>query len=111
VLAEMDKRGTVKKQPLQSSPFVLEFKYGANAEGYWTYDHMVLQFKDCVDMVKVLYPEYDYMFLFYYSCGHNRKRPDSLCVHSTMKGFWGKQMVMRDMKLEEYLRKLEDLQV
>jgi hypothetical protein len=80
VLAAMDKRGTVKKEPLQSSPFVVKSKYQANDEGYWTNDHMVLQFEDCVDVVKVLYPEYDYMFLFYYSCGHDRKRPDGLCV-------------------------------
>jgi hypothetical protein len=87
----LNKRGTVKEQPLQSSPFVVEFEYGANAEGYWTYDHMVLQFEDCVDVVKVLYPEYDYMFLFYHSCGHDRKRPDGLCVNSMRKGFGGKE--------------------
>jgi hypothetical protein len=34
VLAAMDKRGTVNKQPLQSTPFVGEFVCGANAEGY-----------------------------------------------------------------------------
>jgi hypothetical protein len=38
VLAAMDKRGKVKKQSLQSSPFAVEFEYGANAEGY---NHMV----------------------------------------------------------------------
>jgi hypothetical protein len=104
-LAAMDKRGTVKKQPLQSSPFVVKFEYGANAEGYWTYDHMVLQFEDCVYVVKVLYPEYDYMFLFDHSCGHDRKRPDGLCVNSMRKGFGGKQTDMRDSKMEseEYL--------
>jgi hypothetical protein len=50
---------------------------------------MVLQFEDCVDVVKVLYPEYDNMFLFYHSCGHDRKRPDGLCVNSMRKGFAG----------------------
>jgi hypothetical protein len=53
-LAAMDKRGTSAKQPLDSSPFVVQFEYGINSEGYWTYDHMVLQFEDCVDVVKVL---------------------------------------------------------
>jgi hypothetical protein len=66
---------------------------------------MVLQFEDCVDVVKVLYPEYDYVFLFYHSCGHDRNRPDGLWVNSMRKGFGGKQTVMRDskMELEEYL--------
>jgi hypothetical protein len=37
------KQGTRKEAPLTSSPFVLEYEYGANAEGYWVYEHMVLQ--------------------------------------------------------------------
>jgi hypothetical protein len=41
VLAATNKRGTVKKQPLQSSPFVVEFENGAE---------IVLQFEDCVDV-------------------------------------------------------------
>jgi hypothetical protein len=66
---------------------------------------MVLQFEDCIDVVKVFYLEYDYMFLFDYSCGYDRKRPDGLCVNSMRKRFGGKQTVMRDskMKSEEYL--------
>jgi hypothetical protein len=39
---------------------------------------MVLQMEDCVDVVTVLYPEYDFIFLFDHSCGHDRKRPDGL---------------------------------
>jgi hypothetical protein len=103
--AAMDKRGTSEKQPLESSPFVVQFEYGINAEGYWTYDHMVLQFEDCVDVVKVLYPDYDYIFLFDHSCGHDRKCPDGLCANSIRKGFAGKQPMMRDTKIEseEYL--------
>jgi hypothetical protein len=66
---------------------------------------MVLQFEDCVDVVKVSYPEYNYMFLFYHSCGYDRKRPIGLYINSMRKGFGGKQMVMRDSKMEseEYL--------
>jgi hypothetical protein len=72
---------------------------------------MVLKFKDCIDVLKVLYPEYDCMFLFYHSCGHDRKRPDGLCVSSTRKEFGGKQTVMRDSKMEpeEYLRQFGGL--
>jgi hypothetical protein len=35
-------RGTGAKQPLKESPFMREFEYGANNEGYWSYEHMVL---------------------------------------------------------------------
>jgi hypothetical protein len=62
---------------------------------------MVLQFEDCVDVRMVLYPKNEYMFLFDHSCGHDRKRPDGLCVHSMRKGFGGKQSVMRESA--EYL--------
>jgi hypothetical protein len=54
--------GMAIKKPLENSPFVLFFEYGYGAtgkEGYWTYDHMCLQFEDCVDMVQALFPEYD----------------------------------------------------
>ncbi len=44
------------KKQLISSPFIVEFEYGANLEGYWSYDHMVLQMEDCIDVLKLLYP-------------------------------------------------------
>jgi hypothetical protein len=45
------------------------------------------------------------------SCGHDRKRPDGLCVNSMRKGFGGKQTVMRDsrMESEEHLGHFEGL--
>jgi hypothetical protein len=102
VLAAMDKRGTVNKQLLQSRPFVVELEYGANAEGYWTHNHMVLQFEDCVVVVKVCIQS---MIAFDHSCGYDKKRPDGLCVNSMRKGFGEMQTVMRDsiMELDKYL--------
>jgi hypothetical protein len=49
-----------QKQP--SNPFFIEFECGANDEGHWTYDHMVLQKEDCVDALKVLHPEFQCIF-------------------------------------------------
>jgi hypothetical protein len=42
-----------EKEELKESPFNLHFEYGngVDKEGYWTYDHMTLQFEDCVDFV------------------------------------------------------------
>jgi hypothetical protein len=51
--AEKAKGGLVKKDLLSNS-FVVEFEYGANSEGYWCYEHMVLQLEDCMDCLKVL---------------------------------------------------------
>jgi hypothetical protein len=30
------------KNPLTSSPFIRIFEYGADGDGYWSYNHMVL---------------------------------------------------------------------
>jgi hypothetical protein len=38
---------------------VIEFEYGTNGDGYWVYEHMVLQVEDCMDCLTVLYPEHD----------------------------------------------------
>jgi hypothetical protein len=78
--AAMKKRGTVEKQPLTMSPFVLEFEYGTSDEGYWTYGSMILQLEDCADVVATLYPQYQFLFLFDHSCGHDRGHDDALNV-------------------------------
>jgi hypothetical protein len=51
-------REKADKLPLKSSPFVIEFKYGANNQGYWNYNHMILQFEDCIDVVRTMWPEF-----------------------------------------------------
>ena len=62
-------RGTFEKDklPLKSSPLVVEFEYGKQNEGYWTYDHMVEQLENTVDVLKVLMQkkdvEYEIVFI------------------------------------------------
>ena len=73
---------------------MFHFDYGANQQGYWDYDRMVLQLEDCVDVVKVLYPDHDYLFLFDHSCGHDRQREDGLSVTRMSKYYGGKQASM-----------------
>jgi hypothetical protein len=57
-VAVIAKRGTAEKKDLKHSPFVIELKYGANNESYWSYKHMVLHLEDCVDFVKVVAPQF-----------------------------------------------------
>jgi hypothetical protein len=64
--------GGARKKDLKASPFNCEFEYGANKEGYWTYNHLYVQFEECLNFLTVLYPEFDYVFLFDHSCGHDR---------------------------------------
>jgi hypothetical protein len=83
--------------------------YGAN--GYWKYDHMVLQMEDCIDVVKVLWPNFDFLFLFDHSCGHDRCRPNGLNNKSLNKGFGGAQKKIELQRLQQMMRTtLEDMQ-
>jgi len=87
--------GKPEKAPLEASPFVVEFEFGINNDGYWCYDRMVLQLEDCVDALKTIYPQFDFLFLFDHSCGHDKQRPDGLNAENMSKNYGGKQNAMR----------------
>jgi hypothetical protein len=92
--AAISRLRTAYKKDLLKSPFIKEFEYGASNEGYWCYDHMVLHFEDVVDCLITLYPQYDYLFLFDHSCGHDKQREDGLNVQKMSKLYGGKQPIM-----------------
>ena len=77
------------------------FKYGASADGYWTYDHMVLQLEDCVDIPKALHPGFYFIFLFDDSCGHDRGRKYGLDVTKTNSGYVGAQQDMHPTNIKQ----------
>ena len=61
-----------KPLTLDKSPFLVFFEYGENREGRWAYNNMVLQFEDAVDVLKIMHPELDFVFLLDHSAGHTR---------------------------------------
>ena len=87
--------GTAKKAPLTSTPFSVELEYGASHDGYWSYEHMVLQLEDCVAVLKYTHPQFDILFLLDHSNGHNRMRPDGLNLNRINIRHGGKQSIMR----------------
>ena len=99
--AAHDTRKTPFKLELTTTPFVREFEYGANSEGYWTYQHMVLQLEDFVDVIKVLYSQYQFLFLFDHSCGHDRQKEDGLNVERMTKLFGGAQKRLRSTVIKQ----------
>ena len=90
--AAIEINGNSNKKPLtlDKSPFVVFFDYGENKEGYWAYNNMVLQFEDVVDVLKVMHPTFDFVFLFDHSSGHSKQRPDGLNQHRMNRSFGGK---------------------
>ena len=89
------------KKPLKNSPFICKFEYGANSEGFWKYNHMIVQFEDDVDVLKPLYGN-TYNFLFFFDCssGHDQGTPNGLNANNMNKGYGGVQKEMRNSKIE-----------
>jgi hypothetical protein len=94
--AARDVLNCTEKQELKESPFVKYFELGANNEGYWGYNHMVLQLEDCVDCLKVVYPHLDFVFLFDHSSGHSKKRRGGLDAGQMNSGLCGSQPTTRN---------------
>ena len=100
----INKNGSNMKRQLLTSPFVRQLEYGANKEGYWDFDCMALQLEDCIDCMKVIHPNLEFVFLLDHSNGHDKIRPDGLNAKKVRKNYGGKQPKMREstMKDETY---------
>jgi hypothetical protein len=94
--------GQAGKKDLKESPFVVSFELGANNEGYWTYNHMSVQFEDCVDCIKVLYPQFDFVFLFDHSQGHAKKLTNGLDAYTMNRGHGEAQPRMRESTIKDH---------
>ena len=60
--AALEITGSRLKGDLTRTPFLRQLDYGKNNEGYWTYSHMVLQFEDCMDVLKYMLPDFNHIF-------------------------------------------------
>jgi hypothetical protein len=90
--AAMAIHGQATEKDLKNSPFAIYFELGANIEGYWTYNHMSVQFEDCADCLKVVYPHFDFSFLFDHSQGYVQKLSNGLDAYSMNRGYGGVQL-------------------
>ena len=85
---------------LVDSPFLKLFQFGASNEGYWTNNHVKLQFEDFIDCMQVLFPNHDFLCLFDQSSGHTFKRENGLDPTNMNLGFGGKNTTpMRSSEL------------
>ena len=76
---------------------VAYFDYGANKEGYWSYEDIIVHLENCLGILKTLFlPEVcAVQILVDHSCGHNRQREDILDVRSMNSGYGGAQRIIR----------------
>ena len=91
--------GKATKSPLTKSPFVRFLEYGLNKDRYWSYDHMIIQLEDCIDVLNVAFPDFDYIVLVDHSNGHDCLQPDGLNLNKIGVKYGGKQPKMRKTKL------------
>ena len=84
---------------------MIEFEHGENNEGYWSYEHMVIQMEDCRDVLEIIMRDlgmrYKTDLLTDHSANHNKHRPDRLNAKSMSVGFGGVQPKMRPSELKE----------
>ena len=93
--------GTIEKKDLESTPWSVEFAFGANYDGYWTYDHLACQIEDLTDVVQVMFPWVQLHVLVDHSSGHDKTRPDGLNPNNMNKEFGGKHKAMHSTLIKE----------
>jgi hypothetical protein len=62
---------------------------------------MVLQLEDCLVVLQVLFPTFDFVFLFDHSNGHDCMQPRGLNISKISKNYGGKQPIMRDITIND----------
>jgi hypothetical protein len=92
--------GSADKKDLVSSPFARYLEYGKGKDGYWSYNHMVLQLEDCTDVFKVLYQQFDIVYELDHSSRHDKEKSDGLTRTPSMLG-WEHGCKQRSMRGSE----------
>jgi len=93
--------GCILKKTLLEIPFLWIITIGVNKDGYWMSYNMAIQLEDCMDCLRVLYPEHDFLFLFDHSQGHCKKHTAALQSEQVSLLFGGEQPIMRDLEIME----------
>ena len=81
--------------------FIATFEYGESAEGYWSYECMTFQMEDCIYCLKLIHSQYDFIFLFDYSCGHGRGKENGLNANRMNVVFSDKQTKVHNTLINE----------
>jgi hypothetical protein len=76
--------GSADKKDLVLSLFVRYLEYGKGKDGYWSYNHMVLQLEDCTATFKVLFPSFNIIYKLDHLSGHDKEKEDGLMTTLSM---------------------------
>ena len=89
------------KCDIKDDPALRYFEAGVNKDGYWTNSHVKIQIEDLTDCLRVLFPTFDFTFLFDQSSGHCKVRVDGLIVSNMNVSYGGCAANMRDTLIKD----------
>lgn len=95
-------KGNTHKPALTESPFIRYLKHGQSREGWWDYNHQILQMEDVADALHVLYPDCDVSMEVDNSSGHGKGKVDGLNVVGMTAKWGGEQTIMRATVITEH---------
>ena len=52
--------------------------YGSGKDGYRTYRHLIIQIEDCIDCIKMMYPQFNYELELDHLSGHSAEHNNGL---------------------------------
>ena len=99
--AAMEIYGSTKKKLLTDEDkltLVQSMMVGINADGYWNSNYMSLQIEDAVDVLSIVYPQCDIVFLMDQSSGHGKAAKDAIVVRELNKTWGGVSDAVEKMR-------------
>jgi len=66
------------------------FEYGKNREGYWDAEKMLTQTDEVISVMELKYPGKQFVFLYDWSSGHDKKPADAVLL-GKMNKWWGRK--------------------
>ena len=90
------------KNEIKTDPCLRYFNVGINKDGYWNNSHMKIQLEDVCDCLSVIFPSFEFVFLFDQSSGHIKKRNDGLVASRLNVSYGGGSPSMHDTIVEDF---------
>ena len=93
--------GTDNKQVIPDDPLLRHFKCDIHRDGYLNSSYTKLQIEDVLDIITLIFPQFDFMFLFDQSSGHMKCREDGLIVNKMNSSYGGAATKIHDTVVKE----------
>ena len=93
--------GSEFKKDIDDDPLLRYFRADINRNGYWNSLHVKLQLDDVVDFLVIIFPTFDYMFLFDQRSGHTKLREDGLVTRHMNVSYGSVASYMHDTTIKE----------